>query len=89
MTGDKTGVMRIDDHGTHGQRNPPTPPPMPLPGDPTAHVVALAGCILPTLDNDTARLVAVAQLEHARDLSARTAAAFSQILDAIRRPDQL
>ncbi len=89
MTSDIGNVMHIDGHGTHSQGNSPVPPPpAPLPGDPTAHLVAIAGRILPTLDSDTARRVAIVQLEHARDLSARTATAFDQILDAIRRPDR-
>ncbi len=88
MTSDIGDVMHIDGHGTHSQGNPVPPPPAPLPGDPTAHLAAIAARILPTLDGDTARKVAIAQLEHARDLSARTATAFDQILDAIRRPDR-
>ncbi len=87
MTSDIGDVMHIDGHGTHSQGNNPLPPP-PLPGDPTAHLAAVAGRILPMLDGDTARKVAIAQLEHARDLSARTATAFDQILDAIRPPDR-
>ena len=87
MSGESGNVRHRDGHGTHSQGNP-TPPPAPLPGDPTAQLVALSGCILPALDDDTARVVAIAQLEHARDLSARTAAAFGQILDAIRRPPE-
>lgn len=85
MSGEPGKVRHRDGHGTRSQGNP-VPPPAPLPGDPTAQLAALSGCVLPALDDDITRMVAIARLEHARDLSARTATAFGQILDAIRRP---
>ena len=83
MVNDATDVKVRDGRGTHGQTNPPVDSP-PLPGDPTAHLVAVTSCILQTVNPEAAVKIAVAQLEHARDVAARTATAFDQILNAVR-----